>query len=81
MPIEIRGLSYFTATEVTQQVGVSRQTLWRWRQNGEIPQGHRFRRRHVVFTPDEVRVIEEFANQIDPIEPLDRVQGDLFGDQ
>jgi len=31
-----------------------------------------------------VRVIEEFTNQIDPIdptEPSDRAQGDLFGDQ
>jgi hypothetical protein len=35
----------------------------------------------VVFTPAEVRVIEDFANRIDPIEPSDKVQRDLFGDE
>lgn len=81
MPLEIRGLNYFTASEVAEQVGVSRQTLWRWRQEGSIPQGHRFRKKHVVFTPAEVREIDEFANRIDPIEPSEEVQRDLFGDQ
>ena len=55
--------------------------FWRWRQDGNIPQGHRFRKRLVVFTPAEVRVIEDFANRIDPIDPSDKVQRDLFGDQ
>lgn len=81
MPLEIRGVKYFTASDVAEQVGVSRQTLWRWRQEGSIPQGHRFRKKHVVFTPAEVRVIDEFANRIDPIEPSDNVQRDLFEDQ
>jgi predicted DNA-binding transcriptional regulator AlpA len=81
MPIEIRGAQYFTASDVAEQVGVSRQTLWRWRQEGSIPQGHRFRKKHVVFTPAEVRVINEFANRIDPIEPSENVQRDLFEDQ
>jgi hypothetical protein len=35
----------------------------------------------VVFTPAEVRVIDAFANRIDPIEPSDNVQRDLFEDQ
>jgi predicted DNA-binding transcriptional regulator AlpA len=74
----IGGLRYFTASEVVEQLGVSRQTLWRWRQDGKIPSGHRFRNRHVVFTPAEVKEIEHFATRIDPIEPADNVQGDLF---
>jgi transcriptional regulator with XRE-family HTH domain len=81
MPLEIRGVKYFTASDVAKQMGVSRQTLWRWRQEGSIPQGHRFRKKHVVFTLAEVRVIDEFANRIDPIEPSDNVQRDLFEDQ
>ena len=69
---------YFTASDVADQLEVSRQTLWRWRQDGKIPPGHRFRNRHVVFTPAEVREIEQYANRIDPIEPPDTLQGDLF---
>ncbi len=78
MTILINNLEYFTATDVQKRVGVSRQTLWRWRQEGAIPLGHRFRNRHVVFTPQEVEVIVAFANQIDPIEPSDNPQEDLF---
>jgi predicted DNA-binding transcriptional regulator AlpA len=81
MPIYVSGLRYFTASEVVDQLGVSRQTLWRWRQDGKIPSGHRFRNRYVVFTPAEVKAIEHFATQIDPIEPADNVQGDLFSDR
>ena len=78
MPLHIRGMVYFTASDVADQLEVSRQTLWRWRQDGKIPPGHRFRNRHVVFTPAEVREIEQYANRIDPIEPPDTLQGDLF---
>jgi predicted DNA-binding transcriptional regulator AlpA len=79
MPIEIGGLEYITASEVVGQLGVSRQTLWRWRQEGKIPSGHRFRNRHVVFTPAELKEIELFATRIDAIDPSDKLQGDLFG--
>lgn len=72
---------YFTASDVADQLEVSRQTLWRWRQDGKIPPGHKFRNRHVVYTPAEVREIELYANRIDPIEPPNTRQGDLFQDQ
>lgn len=80
MPLQIRGLTYFTASDVAARLEVSRQTLWRWRQDGKIPLGHRFRNRHVVFTPAELNEIERFANRIDPIDPPDNLQRDLFQD-
>ena len=80
MPVQIRGLTYFTASDVAEQLEVSRQTLWRWRQDGKIPPGHRFRNRHVVFTPAEVKQIEQYATRIDPIDPPDSLQQDLFRD-
>ncbi len=80
MPIKIRGLDYFTAADVTERLQVTRQTLWRWRQDGKIPQGHRFRNRIVVFTPAEVKEIDLFANRIEPIDPPQNHQKDLFHD-
>jgi len=67
MPVEINGISYLTATDVLGQVPVTRQTLWRWRQEGKIPAGHRYRNRQVVFTAGEVEAIREYANRVEPI--------------
>ncbi len=81
MPIEIKGLIYFSLAEVAERIDVTRQTLWRWRQDGKVPPGHKYRGRQVIYTPAELNAIERFANRIDPIEPSDKVQRDLFGDQ
>jgi predicted DNA-binding transcriptional regulator AlpA len=81
MPIEINGLTYVTASEVVDKLDVSRQTLWRWRHEGKIPSGHRFRNRQVVFTPAEVKEIELFATRVDPIDPSDKLQRDFFRDR
>ena len=62
-------------------IDVTRQTLWRWRQDGKVPPGHKYRGRPVIYTPAELNAIEQFANRIDPIEPSEKVQRDLFGDQ
>jgi len=78
MPIEIQGAPYYTVTELTERLDVSRQTLWRWRQEGKIPLGHKFRNRHVVFTPAEVDRIEAFANRIEPIDGSAEPQLSLF---
>ncbi|NEV60411.1 helix-turn-helix transcriptional regulator [Thiorhodococcus minor] len=80
MPLTIKGLTYYTAADVAERVEVSRQTLWRWRQDGKIPLGHKYRNRHVVFTPAELKQIELFADRIEPIAPSDRLQSDLFQD-
>jgi predicted DNA-binding transcriptional regulator AlpA len=67
MPIEIGGARYFLAVEVAKTVGVTRQTLWRWRQEGKIPPGHRYRDRQVLFSETETEAIREYANRIEPI--------------
>jgi predicted site-specific integrase-resolvase len=59
-------------------VDVTRQTLWRWRQEGKIPAGHRYRGRQVVFNPEEVSVIQEYANRIEPIDTAEGEQLSLF---
>jgi predicted DNA-binding transcriptional regulator AlpA len=67
MPLTIEGIEFFTTAEVTQMLSVSRQTLWRWRAEGDVPLGRRYRRKSVVFTKTEVDEIVAFANKIEPI--------------
>jgi len=78
MAVDIDGVTYFTATEVVDLVEVSRQTLWRWRQDGSVPTGRRYRGRHIVFTAHEVELIRQFANRLEPIEGFDSRQLQLF---
>ncbi len=68
MPVQIGAVSYFTNNEVSEELGVTRQTLWRWREKGRIPSGVRYRTRQVLFTAEEVAVIREYANKLEPIE-------------
>lgn len=81
MSTKIDGVTYFSAAEVTQELGISRQTLWRWRQEGKIPVGHRYRDRKLLFTAHEVEAIRRFANRIEPIEQPDVDQPGLFDRQ
>jgi predicted DNA-binding transcriptional regulator AlpA len=69
VPLEVEGVPYFTAAEVTRFVKVSRQTLWRWRQQRKIPFGRRYRDRQIVYTRQEVEAIREYANRLEPVEP------------
>lgn len=66
MPLGIGGLEYLTAAEVCELVGISRQTLWRWRQDTRIPAGLRFRGKRLVFSPDEVEQIRGYASSLEP---------------
>jgi excisionase family DNA binding protein len=68
MPVRIEGEDYYTHTEVAEELAVSRQTLWRWREKGQIPPGLRYRTRQVVFKREEVEAIRQFANHLEPIE-------------
>ena len=67
MSLNVNGQKLFTATEVAEDVGVVRQTLWRWRQQGKIPAGHRFRDRQILFATWELQTIRDFANKLEPL--------------
>ena len=78
MAINIEGTPYIAAHELLCELGVSRQTLWRWRVEGHIPTGHRFRDGRVVFTHAEADEIRRYANRIEPIDEAERNQLGLF---
>ena len=79
MAVSIAGESYFTLTEVAEELGVTRQSLWLWRKNGKIPMGRRARGRQVVFTQAEVSSIRQYANRLESIELGGVRQMRLFG--
>lgn len=65
--LEINGTVYVTAAALAKQVGVCRQTLWRWRRRGKIPHGHRHRSGQVLFTRKEAQEVFDYAYQVSPI--------------
>ena len=67
MAVELDGEVYLCVSEVVERLGVSRQTLWRWRTEGEIPTGHGYRGGQVVFSIPEVEKIEAYAHRLEPI--------------
>jgi hypothetical protein len=79
MPIEIEGVTYYSAPEAAAETGISRQTLWRWRQQGKVPLGLRFRDRKILFTTDEFEEICDYANRLEPASTAPSRQGNLFG--
>ena len=66
--IEINGAAYFSASDVVEFTGISRQTLWRWRRGGKVPQGRRYRGREIIFSSVELDRIREFANRVDGVD-------------
>jgi predicted DNA-binding transcriptional regulator AlpA len=65
--LSISGVPYYSAAEVARAVGVSRQTLWRWRSAHRVPQGRRFRNGQVLFSEDEFAEIRAYATQLVPV--------------
>ena len=61
----IEGVEYYTTAEVTSAAGISRQTLWRWRKEGLVPQGHTFRSRGVLYSRSERDQIVAYANRVE----------------
>jgi len=68
MPIQVNDTHYYTTNEVAERLGITRQTLWRWRIEGRIPAGHKYRGRHVVFSYQELEEIKLYAHRMEPIE-------------
>lgn len=77
-PTKINGTEYHAIPEILKELGIARQTLWRWRQLGKIPAGHRYRDRKLLFTLGEVEEIRRFANRVEDIEQNDKDQLKLF---
>ena len=78
MPVSVQDHTYFTANEVCDEVQVTRQTLWRWRQGEKVPQGRKYRGREVLFTEEEVARIRAYAHRLEPLESADPSQMKLF---
>lgn len=68
MPIDLNGRSFYMMSEVAEEAGVTRQTIWRWKRDEKIPQGRRYRGRELLFTSDEVEEICDYAHRIEPEE-------------
>ncbi len=64
MSIQIQGETYIKATDLALEIGTTRQSLWRWRKNGVIPTGQKYRNQQVVFSVAEANQIREYANRI-----------------
>lgn len=75
---KINGIEYFPATELISELSVSRQTFWRWRKQGKIPAGNRFRNGKILFTAAEVETIRQFAKRIEPLDQPRARQLKLF---
>jgi predicted site-specific integrase-resolvase len=65
MPMTINGQSYYRTAEVLRTVGISRNTLFRWSRQGILGTSERRDRRGWrLFTEEEMKVLQEEANQI-----------------
>ena len=76
--LTINGVEYYWATQLLKEIGVSRQTFWRWRHRGQIPAGHRFRDGRLLFTGSEADMIRRFATSVQIAERPASYQGRLF---
>lgn len=68
MSLQVNGRQYWTATEIISELGITRQTFWRWRQEGHVPPGRKYREKLVVFTKEELETIRSYSNRLSPIE-------------
>lgn len=78
MPIAIEGEPFYTTKEVMESLGISRQTLWRWRSTGRVPKGRRFRDGQTIFSEAEWNSIRVYANSVEPIDLSSPDQLKLF---
>ncbi|OZC01283.1 helix-turn-helix transcriptional regulator [Rubricoccus marinus] len=79
MPTVVHDTTFLTASMVADLVGISRQSLWRWKKAGLVPAGRRYRGRELFYTRDEVEAIYAHAHSLEPEDAAAHVdQLDLF---
>jgi excisionase family DNA binding protein len=54
MPIQIKGQTYYRTTEVCNQTGISRATLYRWLKAGLLKKSYKDRRGWRLFTETDL---------------------------
>jgi hypothetical protein len=67
MPLILKGVEYFSVTEVAAAAGVRRETFWRWREKGLVPRGRAYHNTR-IFTADEMAVVVEYSTTPRPLE-------------
>lgn len=73
----INGAIYVVATALATELGISRQTLWRWRSEERIPAGHVYRKQ-LVFSEDEASLVRQYTDRLEPALPAGARQLRLF---
>lgn len=74
MSVAIDGIEYYSLDDIVGMLSISRQTLWRWRSEGSVPLGQRFRQTRVLYTAAEVEEIRRFANRLERIDKLNPLE-------
>ncbi len=70
MPVSVGEFEYLTLAEVALAVGVTRQTLWRWRRNGKVPAGMRLRDGRILYGSRDVAAVRTFAEELTPLQVI-----------
>lgn len=65
VPTTLKDRIVFSIGEALSKAGVSRSTYFRWVRSGRIPDTQfKDRNGHRVFTEEEIRILDNFANQL-----------------
>jgi DNA-binding transcriptional MerR regulator len=65
MPRKVNGRRYWSASEVCQEVVISRPTLYRWLKRGILTKLHRDRKGWRMFTEQDLKKIRLEATKVD----------------
>lgn len=76
MPIELKGSTFYALNEVAELAEVTRQTIWRWKRDGKVPSGRRYRGRELLFTRRELKKICDYAHRLEPDASTSNVEAD-----
>lgn len=83
MSVEVNGIRYFSKAEVAEIISVSRQTLYRWIDEGKIPAPRHERRRdgRLLYSQADLDEIQSFANDVEPVDQSSPDQMRLFSNE